>query len=68
MNVANPRARIDSEQGIADSMNEVRLAKTDAALQKQRVEGNSGTFRHMERGSTGHLVCFALEPRRKRQL
>src|SRR5713101_7209479 len=59
--IADAGAGMLRENEIADRVDQVRLAKSDAAVDEQRVVRRSRMFGDLQRRSAGELVGFAGE-------
>ena len=56
------------QQRIADGVDQMRLAKANAAVDEQRVVGDARRAGHVQRGGAGHLVGAAGHQRVEREL
>ena len=53
---------------MRDRVHQVRLAETDAAVEKQRVVGVAGILRDLERGRLGELIALAFDEALEREI
>ena len=67
VHIANPRPGVGGEHGVANALHEVGLAKTDAAVNKQRVVRGARVGGNLAGGGAGELVTLALDEVGKRK-
>ncbi len=68
VNISHTRVRITLLDHVSHGVHQMRLAQADAAIEKQRVVGMAGVFRHLIGRRARELVALAFDETAEREI